>query len=180
MSTKFDESFFSPLVDSVDAVEFGHMNGCQSPNYSVEKSMKFWKYFALVQRHVSLNLRKMYLLTCKLIQISLRIRAVWSESSLSAWKTFEPFAIQNAYKEYSDYTAQIRSWNWIIERRICPKVSFLTLRFRYNALGTFFHVVAHLSLCWFREYNDCNWYPVSRRSSEQLDLFTTLSTYMGK
>ena len=35
-------------------------------------------------------------------QISLRVRAVWSESPLSAWRNFESLAIQNAPSDDSD------------------------------------------------------------------------------
>ena len=41
-------------------------------------------------------------------QISLRIRAVWSEFVLSAWRNFVPLAIQKAPIEDSDQTAQMR------------------------------------------------------------------------
>ena len=51
------------------------------------------------------------------IQISLRIRAAWSESYLSAWKNFASIAVQNASSEDSDLTAQMRSLIWIFAER---------------------------------------------------------------
>ena len=59
-------------------------------------------------------------------QISLRIRAVWSESSPSAWSNFTILAIQNAPSEDSDQTAQMRRLIWIFAGRTCPKIRFLT------------------------------------------------------
>ena len=58
-------------------------------------------------------------------QISLRIRAVWSESSLSAWSNFASLAIQNAPSEDSDQTAQMRSLIWIFAGRICREILFV-------------------------------------------------------
>ena len=54
-------------------------------------------------------------------QISLRARAVWSESSLSAWRNVAPLAIQNAPGEDSDQTARMRRLIWIFAGRTCPK-----------------------------------------------------------
>ena len=45
----------------------------------------------------------------KKTQINLYIPAVWSESSLSAWKNFVSFDIQNEPSEDSDQTAWMRS-----------------------------------------------------------------------
>ena len=41
-------------------------------------------------------------------QISLHIRAVWPESSFSAWRNFASLAIQNAFSEDSDQTVRMR------------------------------------------------------------------------
>ena len=60
-------------------------------------------------------------------QISLRIRAVWSESSLSAWRNFASLAIQAAPSEDSDQTARMRMLIGIFTGGTCPKVRFLTL-----------------------------------------------------
>ena len=63
-------------------------------------------------------------------QISLRIRAVWSESSLSAWSNFASLAIRNAPSEDSDQAARMRRLIWIFAWRTCSKVRFLTFRFK--------------------------------------------------
>ena len=60
--------------------------------------------------------------------ISLRIRAVWSESSLTAWRNFASLGIQNAPSEDSDQTVRMRRLIWIFAGRTCMKVRFLTLR----------------------------------------------------
>ena len=52
-------------------------------------------------------------------QTSLRIRAVWSESSLSAWTTFASLAIQYAFSEDSDQTARMLRLIWIFAVRTC-------------------------------------------------------------
>ena len=61
-------------------------------------------------------------------QISLRVCAVWSESSLSAWRNFASLAIQNAPSEESDQTARMRRLIWIFAGRTSPKERFSTLR----------------------------------------------------
>ena len=47
------------------------------------------------------------------IQISLRIRAVWSESSLGAFWIAEDTKFLHADKEYSDQTARMRRLIWV-------------------------------------------------------------------
>ena len=80
--------------------------------------------------HTSLYVRKRtfwYVRPTK-TQISLRIRAVWSESSLSAWRNFASLAIQKAPSEDSDQTARMRRLIRIFAGRTCLKVRFLTVR----------------------------------------------------
>ena len=62
---------------------------------------------------------KMYLLTYAptKTQISLRIRAVWLESSLYAWRNFVSLAIQIALSEDSNQTALVRKLIWIFTWR---------------------------------------------------------------
>ena len=64
----------------------------------------------------------------KKTQISLRIRAVWSEFSLSIWRDFASLTIQNAPSEESDQTAQTRRLIWILAGRTCPNAYFLELQ----------------------------------------------------
>ena len=71
--------------------------------------------------HLSQNVRKRALWHVRPMktQISLRIRAVWLESSLPTWRNFASLDIQNAFNEYSVQTARI------FPGRRCPKVHFL-------------------------------------------------------
>ena len=68
-------------------------------------------------------------------KISMRIRAVWSECSLSAWRNFASLAIQNVRSEDSDQTTRMRRLLWIFAGRTCPKVRFLTLRLKWPVLN---------------------------------------------
>ena len=57
-------------------------------------------------------------------QISLRLRPVWSESSLSAWRNLASLAIQNAPSEDSDQTARriiftFGIWHSLMASNIC-------------------------------------------------------------
>ena len=62
-------------------------------------------------------------------QISLRIRAVCSEYSLSAWKGFGFMAFHRVISEDSDQTARMRRLIWVFAGRTCHKVHFRPLRF---------------------------------------------------
>ena len=46
-------------------------------------------------------------------QISLGIRPVWSESSLSAWKKIGPLATHKAHNEDPDQTGWMRTCNFV-------------------------------------------------------------------
>ena len=59
-------------------------------------------------------------------QISLRIRAVWLESLLSAWRKFASLAIQKCARKDSDQTARMRRLIWIFAGRTCRKTRFQT------------------------------------------------------
>ena len=58
------------------------------------------------------------------ILISLRIRAVWSESSLGAILIAKD-AVFHADNEDSDQTARMRRMIWVFVFRTCLKVRFL-------------------------------------------------------
>ena len=64
-------------------------------------------------------------------QISLRIRAVWSESLLSVRRNSASFAILSAHREDSDQTVRMHRLNWILAGRTCPKIHFLMVRLVY-------------------------------------------------
>ena len=87
-------------------------------------------YYAIWNLENQMRIRTFWHVRPTQTQIRLRIRAVWSESSLSAWRNFASLAIQNAPSEDSDQTAWMRRLIWIFARRTCPKVHFLTLGFK--------------------------------------------------
>ena len=62
------------------------------------------------------------------ILIRLRIRAVWSESSMGTSWLAKDVAFLHADNEASDQTAQMRRLIWIFFGRMCQKVRFLKLR----------------------------------------------------
>ena len=61
------------------------------------------------------------------IQISLGIRPVWSESSMSAWSKLGFLATDWAHSEDSDQTGRI----WVFAGRTCHFVGFVMLRLSY-------------------------------------------------
>ena len=63
------------------------------------------------------------------IQIRLRIRAVWYESSLGAFRIADDAEIIPADNEDSNQTARMRRLIWVSVGRTCEKVCFLTLWF---------------------------------------------------
>ena len=62
------------------------------------------------------------------IQISLRIRAVWSEFSLGAFLIDKDAKLFHVDNENSEQTAPMRRLICVFVGRICPKVRFLTFR----------------------------------------------------
>ena len=59
-------------------------------------------------------------------RISLGIRQVWSESSLSAWRKLGPLATQWALSEDSDQTGRMPRLIWVFAGRTCHFVGFVT------------------------------------------------------
>ena len=70
-------------------------------------------------------------------QISVRIRAVWSESSLSTWWNFAAMAIQNAQNENSE-RSHIQ-WIWL-----CPE--FMTSRSEYVFAQNFHSAKSYINV----------------------------------
>ena len=64
------------------------------------------------------------------IQISLRIRTVWSETSLSAFWIAKDAKFLHANKEDSNQTARMRRLILVFVERSCQKVGFLILRLK--------------------------------------------------
>ena len=65
------------------------------------------------------------------IQISLRIRVIWSESSLDAFWIAKDANFLHADNEYSNQTARIRRLIWVFVGRTWQKVRFLAVRRKY-------------------------------------------------
>ena len=61
-------------------------------------------------------------------QISLGIRPVWSESSLSAWRKLGSLATHWAHSEDSDQTGRMPRLIWVFAGRTCQVVGFVTRR----------------------------------------------------
>ena len=71
------------------------------------------------------------------IQISLRSRAVWSESSLDAVWIAKDVKFLHAENEDTDQTAQMRRLFRVFLRRTCQKVCFLTLWLNHDRIKWF-------------------------------------------
>ena len=87
--------------------------------------LKVWFFFciwAATSENVPWHAR-----TTKIL-IRLRVRAVWSESPLSASRNFVPLGIQNAASEDSVQTARMRWLTRIFAGRTFPMVRFQTFR----------------------------------------------------
>ena len=80
------------------------------------------------RKAIILRKRTFWLIRPTKTQFSLRIRAVWSDYLLSAWRNFVSLAIQNAPGKCFDQTAQMHKLIWIVARRTSSKVRFVTLR----------------------------------------------------
>ena len=65
-------------------------------------------------------------------QISLGIRPVWSESSLSAWRKLGSLATHWAHSEDSDQTGLMPRLIWVFAGRTCHFVGFVTRRLNYE------------------------------------------------
>ena len=60
--------------------------------------------------------------------ISLGIRPVWSESSLSAWRKLRPLGTHSAHSEDSDQTGRMPRLIWVFAGRTCHFVGFVMRR----------------------------------------------------
>ena len=73
-------------------------------------------------------------------QISLGIRPVWSESSLSAWRKLGSLATQWVQSKDSDQTGRIPRLIWVFAGRTCHFVGFVTMRLICTVLEQCFHL----------------------------------------
>ena len=95
-------------------------------------------------------------------QISLGIRPVWSESSLSAWRSIASLSTYRSHSEDSDLTAWLRRLIWVLDERTCRCVGFVLRRFIWidSFISTHFisfnvkivfssnQLLKHRFLCW--------------------------------
>ena len=65
------------------------------------------------------------------IQISLRIRTVWSDSSLCAFSIAKAAKCLLANNEDSDQTVRMRRLIWVFVGRTCQRARFLMFRLKY-------------------------------------------------
>ena len=75
-------------------------------------------------------------------QISLGIRPVWSESSLSAWKKLGSLVTHLAHSEDAGQTGWMPRLIWIFAGRPCQFVGFVMMQFNYmicHSWNIYFH-----------------------------------------
>ena len=68
-------------------------------------------------------------------QISLGMRPVWSESSLSAWRRLGALATHRAHSVDSDQTGRMPRLIWVFAGRTCHFVGFVTMRLICNKVN---------------------------------------------
>ena len=71
--------------------------------------------------HVTPNIYESLTVRPAKTQISLRIRPVWSESSLSAWRSTEPLATHLAHSKDSDQTGRMPRLIWVFLNNLLKK-----------------------------------------------------------
>ena len=110
-------------------------------------------------------------------QISLGIRSVWSESSLSAWWHLGSLATHWAHSEDFDQTGRMPRLIWVFAGRTCHFVCFVMRRLIYsNKLPMALHfkkkgrgcIVLKLPTYWLLKHNILfYWYRAGCRFSER-------------
>ena len=96
-----------------------------------KKNISIYRLLQILPRVLSVNKMSPYvrkstfwhMLQTK-TQISLRIRAVWLESSFFAWVNFASLAIQNAHRENSNQNARMLRLIWIFSGSTCLTVRY--------------------------------------------------------
>ena len=74
------------------------------------------------------------------IQISLRIRAVWSESSLGAFWIAKDAMFLYADNEDSDKTARMRRLIWVFAGHTCPMIRFFHITDHLMSIRRYFKI----------------------------------------
>ena len=92
-------------------------------------------------------------------QISLGIRPVWSESSLSTWRNLGSLVTHWAHSKDSDQTGRMHRLIWVFAGRTYHFVGFVMRRltFKMGVVCTCFimcisRLIAHLCLGWFQTF----------------------------
>ena len=99
--------------------------------YKCNLALPFWKQWSRnVRNRTCGNVRPANM------QISLRIRSVWSDYSLDVFWIAKDAKFLHTVREGSDQTTQMRRLFWVFVRRTCPEVCFLPLRFKYCYFDT--------------------------------------------
>ena len=109
--------------------------------YECPRLISQYKHFSvdvmkLIQRQMSQRMTKpskWHVCPAK-IQISLGIRSVWSESSLSAWRKFGSLATHWVHSEDSDQTGRMPRLIWVFAGRTCHFVGFVMHWLKYDLL----------------------------------------------
>ena len=83
-------------------------------------------------------------------RISLGIRPVWSESSLSAWRKLSSLVIHWAQSEDPDQTGRMPRLIWVFAGRTCHFVGFIMRRLIWHVTSVIFVVLAKLSVAVYR------------------------------
>ena len=103
-----------------------------SPEEIQPSTKVYWNVLKTAAKH--LNLSRLMTKSTKWhvrpmkTQISLGIRPVWSESSLSARTKLDSLATHWAHSEDSDQTGRMPRLIWVFAGRICHFVGFVTMR----------------------------------------------------
>ena len=130
--------------NSLYCSSFGLRNGVKLP--STRRRVKFCRYFVQWEllnatrsgRLVPLNEKNRlmtkptnWLVRPAKTQISLGIRPVWSESSLSAWRSNGSLATHKAHSEDSDQTGRMPRLIWVFAGRTGHIVGFVKGRLNF-------------------------------------------------
>ena len=80
-------------------------------------------------------------------QISLSLRSVWSESSLSAGRKLGSLAIHRTHSEDSDQTWRVPRLIWVVAGRTCHFVGFVMRRLMWFHVVESSHEITHFVCC---------------------------------
>ena len=107
----------SPSIMAQNIQLFGP---CVTLQQSIAFHLKFYYYYIVFIKNLSCMTKptQWHVRPAK-TQISLGIRPVWSESSLSAWRKLGSLATHWAHSEDSDQTGRMHRLIWVFAGRTC-------------------------------------------------------------